>query len=484
MARTAGGVAFAALLCAARVVAQTPDRYEVRLDAEQAQLWVRACLAADAPSVRWRVHELAGAEAAHDFAREGAGALTRRGATVLTPAWRAGTCLRYRVDLATLARVGGRDAAVRHGEDWLLGAAAWLWQPRGDAARAHIRFVLPEGWSVSAPWRPLGAHAFVIGGAPPDWPATVAIGRLHQFAVGPASRRLRVAVSGAPDDASAAALHAYVAGTYDDVRRVFSHLAAASPQLTVVMLDGAQSAVPYGESQRGGVGGIVLLANAHSTREDYFGSWTLTHELTHLAHPYLGTRGRWVGEGIATYFQYVIRARAGRITPHEAWAQLHAGFGRGRADRGAGTLAEVSAELSRNHRYMRAYWSGAALALTADVRLRRRAQSASSLEAAINAYGACCLRTGQYESPRDFLVALDRAAGGDTLSALFDAYAASERFPDLTEAYAALGLDSSTGEPLAGSDAQTRALRAAIMGGELLQPSPTDASAADEFHAR
>jgi predicted metalloprotease with PDZ domain len=460
------GLAWCGLCATARAQATPPLRYEVSLDATHTQLRVHACVNDARDVVRWRAYDDAAGGALRDLTRSSGGAVQRRGTVLFAQDWQRDECLDYSVDLPALAQAGGRGAAARHEEGWLLAPAAWLWQFDGDAADARVSFTLPAGWSVAAPWRALDRTTFVFGGSPPDWPMLVALGPLRQFELNQGDSRLRVALVGAMSDAAAANLRTYVAETLGDVRAVFPRIARFAPQLTVIGIDALRDAVPYGESQRGGVGGIVLLADPRRSLEDYFGNWTLTHELTHLAHPYLGTRGRWVGEGIATYFQYVIRARAGRITPREAWAQLHAGFGRGRADRGGDTLAAVSAELSRNHRYMRAYWSGAALALTADVRLRQRASGASSLEAALNAYDACCLRTGQYRAPRAFLAALDRAVGGDVFVGLFDDYAGSTRFPDLAEAYAALGLDPATGAPRADVDERTRALRRAIVGGE------------------
>ena len=37
-----------------------------------------------------------------------------------------------------------------------------------------------------------------------------------------------------------------------------------------------------------------------------------------------------LAEGLATYYQNVLRARAGLLTPSEAWEQIDAGFARGR----------------------------------------------------------------------------------------------------------------------------------------------------------
>jgi hypothetical protein len=42
--------------------------------------------------------------------------------------------------------------------------------------------------------------------------------------------------------------------------------------------------------------------------------WTASHELSHLMFPYLGTRGKWFAEGLASYLQYQIMYANNTIT--------------------------------------------------------------------------------------------------------------------------------------------------------------------------
>ena len=51
----------------------------------------------------------------------------------------------------------------------------------------------------------------------------------------------------------------------------------------------------------------------------------------------------WLAEGLASYWQNLLRARTGLLTPQQAWQQLDAGFGRGRSVAGDQlSLAELS----------------------------------------------------------------------------------------------------------------------------------------------
>jgi len=187
--------------------------------------------------------------------------------------------------------------------------------------------------------------------------------------------------------------------------------------------------------------------------------WTAVHELSHLFHPYLGDDGRWLAEGLASYYQNVLRARGGLLEEAEAWRRLDGGFNRGRHEQSGLRLDE----LSRSHRgRMRVYWAGAAYWLEMDLALRR---AGSSLDAVLARYSDCCLQGGREVAPEDFVVQLDRIAGGDRFAALYRRYVAARSFPTLDSTYAALGLSEAEAGTLRFSgDADAARLRRAVMG--------------------
>jgi predicted metalloprotease with PDZ domain len=185
--------------------------------------------------------------------------------------------------------------------------------------------------------------------------------------------------------------------------------------------------------------------------------WTAVHELSHLFHPYLGSEGRWLAEGLASYYQNVLRARAGLLAPDDAWRRLEAGFGRGRREASGAPLRE----LSREHRgTMRVYWAGAAFWLEADLALRARR---TSLDEVLSQYARCCLRGAGEVAPEAFLADLDRIAGDDTFASLHARYADATTFPPLEDAYAALGLEPRADGLDLSADPRAVALREAIM---------------------
>jgi hypothetical protein len=82
--------------------------------------------------------------------------------------------------------------------------------------------------------------------------------------------------------------------------------------------------------------------------------WTASHELSHILLPYVSRSDRWLSEGLASYYQYILLARNGVIDERTAWQGMFDGFGRGRSGTRGGTLAEVTRQ-GWEHT-MRVYW--------------------------------------------------------------------------------------------------------------------------------
>ena len=220
----------------------------------------------------------------------------------------------------------------------------------------------------------------------------------------------------------------------------------------------SDSPVPWGQTSRGRSVAVLLYVRKGAGLEELRADWTAVHELSHLFHPYLGDDGRWLAEGLASYYQNVLRARSGLLDEAEAWRRLDAGFGRGQREDSGLRLDELS---PGRRGTMRVYWAGAAYWLEMDLTLRR---AGSSLDDVLSRYSDCCLRGTGEVAPADFVARLDGIAGGTGFLDRFREYAASREFPSLDSSYAALGLARSTDGGLQFSDRATAvALRRAIM---------------------
>jgi hypothetical protein len=198
-------------------------------------------------------------------------------------------------------------------------------------------------------------------------------------------------------------------------------------QVLVVPLPGVAAAVPWGQVTRGGGSAVHLFIGADASPADREADWTAHHEFAHLLHPWLGDRGRWLAEGLASYYQNVLRARAGAITADDAWSRLRAGFARGRAatPADAGPLAQVSRDAVRGST-MRVYWAGAAFWLETDRALRAGGDSLDRLLGSFNAAYAgreCCW------TPASYIEALHALAPAAGLPERYRRHARSRSFP-------------------------------------------------------
>jgi hypothetical protein len=196
------------------------------------------------------------------------------------------------------------------------------------------------------------------------------------------------------------------------------------------------SPVPWGQTSRDDEVSVLLYVRHDATYEQLRADWTAVHEFSHLAHPYLGERGRWLAEGLASYHQNVLRARAGLLTPEEAWQRLDAGFRRGEAAGGGPTLDAMGRQRGGT---MRVYWAGAAYWLEMDLALRR--DHGTTLQDVLDRYAQCCLDGTAHVAPEDFVAALDRAAGTELFVPRYRDYADSTEFPSLVDSYRALGIE-------------------------------------------
>lgn len=224
------------------------------------------------------------------------------------------------------------------------------------------------------------------------------------------------------------------------------------------------SPVPWGQTSRDGDVAVLLYVRRDASYEQLRADWTAVHEFSHLAHPYLGERGRWLAEGLASYHQNVLRARAGLLSPEEAWQRLDAGFRRGEAVAGGPALDAMGRQRGGT---MRVYWAGAAYWLEMDLALRR--DHGTTLGAVIDRYARCCLDGNAHVAPEDFVAALDRAADIDLFAQRYRDHARSTAFPSLLDTYRALGIERE-GAGLRFSDApEARRLREAMT-----MPAPLD----------
>jgi len=272
--------------------------------------------------------------------------------------------------------------------------------------------------------------------------------------------QLRVEVVEVADRERAAMLQRWVAETATAPLTVFGRFPLRTAQVRVKQVSSDDdSPVPWGQTLRSGGVSVLLFVRENATLDELRADWTAVHELSHLFHPYLGSSGRWMAEGLASYYQNVLRARVGLLDGDDAWRRLDGGFQRGRkATRGV-RLDELQI---RRGGTMRVYWAGAAFWLEADLALRERGDS---LDAVLAEYSRCCLGDGTEQvEPEAFAAALDKIAKRPVFAPLYRRYAVSEDFPSLDAAYRRLGIRTIDGELRFSRGDSGAKLRGAIAG--------------------
>ncbi len=348
--------------------------------------------------------------------------------------WRAGECATFVLDLAAATRLVRGRVRGAGSDALLLSPQHWLWLPDSRTDDATIAFVLPAGFGVSVPWRRLpDTHdrpTYALDAEPLDGPALTAFGPFEERQLRRPGGVLRVSVLAPTGSQLSRRMHAWIEGIADVALTANGRLPLRDAQVLVVPLAGSSAATPWGEVQRGGGSALHLYPGADASAATLRSDWTATHEISHLLHPYLGTRGRWLGEGLASYYQNVLRARAGWLSVDAAVTSLRAGFARGRreADRAGTTVVDASRNMQETHDFMHVYWSGAAYWLTVDARLRRA--HGTTLDAVLGRYSSCCLLGGDVSTPGQFVAALDRLSGTREFSTAFERAARATVFPD------------------------------------------------------
>jgi hypothetical protein len=197
--------------------------------------------------------------------------------------------------------------------------------------------------------------------------------------------------------------------------------------------------VPWARVHRGDPDTVSLYIDAMASAEKLRHNWTAYHEFSHLLIPYRGWGDMWFSEGLASYYQNLLQARAGLLDEAEMWQKLYEGFMRGQKNRRPDlTLAELSSRMRENRSYMRVYWSGVWYFLAVDVELRRRTHSTQSLDTALAQLNACCADRAM--SARGMAARLDRLTGQALFLPLFEQVAASQDIPAFDTLFAELGL--------------------------------------------
>ncbi|MBT8052350.1 MAG: hypothetical protein HKN57_04750 [Xanthomonadales bacterium] len=361
------------------------------------------------------------------------------------------SCLKWQVDLGRAAEALSHRLALSAGDSYLSNGNLWFW--RDDKRRnIQIDVELPPGAALSAPWQQLPQDpdsdgtflSFRPAATPASWTSRIAVGTFRVREIPVADSHLRLAVIGEVSEQQQQRFAQWIGETAVSVGAVYGKFPQPEAQVLVVPVGPQREVVPWAHVIRGGGPAVEFFVDEtldlSSLRED----WTATHEFSHLLLPAVSSADRWLSEGLASYYQSVLRARDGRLSEREAWQKLHGGFQRGQAATRDGVDLAAATRGGWGN-VMRVYWSGAAMMLKADTQLRMRSSGRQSLDSALANLQACCFDPGRSWSARELFAELDRLTGYHVFSNLYREHVPDENFPDVGPVYDYLGLVAETG---------------------------------------
>lgn len=256
---------------------------------------------------------------------------------------------------------------------------------------------------------------------------------------------LRIEIQQPIDEKKAEQIVQWVVSTARTVNLTYGRFPSPNPKIVVIPSKSrwweSDSAVQFGQVTRRDGGTIELFVNADRPIEEFYGDWTATHEFSHLMLPLLQRRYRWISEGFATYYQNVLMSRGGRYTPESAWQRLRDGFARGRQSRPELSPNDAATRGIREAR-MKVYWSGAAIALLADVELRKRSGGEQSLDTVLGQLQDCCLPATRSWSGPALFRKLDSFLDSPVFMPLYRQHANAAGFPDIESTLRELGVST------------------------------------------
>jgi hypothetical protein len=406
----------------------------------------------------WLRLDQAAAPFAHDVAyasTKGWIPVERRGSAWAIPCSH-GCQVRYGYSLDEAARtLADPETALASGGVVVAPPATWLLRPDADAGRFRLRVAIgpPQRFATAMRGSPGGPGTFEAAASELEDSSFAVFGTFGLDRLENGTMRTSIAIAphglGLSDADVLQWIKRAVDGLLAYYRRPFVD------RVLVIVLAGAPGSPTRGETM-GDAGPAVLvraasgLTAAH-TRDD----WVVTHELIHVSLPALGHEHAWLSEGIATYVEPIVRARAGLVPVETFWRDLVEGLPQG-------LPGPQDAGLEGTADWGRVYWGGALFCLAADVAIRERTANTRSLDDALRGIVASGADVETHWTVGQFLEAADRATGTNVLADLYREMALAPGTVDLPRMWQRLGVGVQEGRVRLDDQAPLAAIRRAI----------------------
>jgi hypothetical protein len=376
----------------------------------------------------------------------------------------------YRMSLDDVSsETASIDVAYRSGRAWVVAVSTWILRPErlDEGAIIDIHVETPPEAGFSTGLARSGDHWFVD--ASEIRFATYSVfGRYRSdrfqlpgpFALEPgaAKKTADIEVVTLPGELAVPA-DVRLEWVRDAARAVsdFWHGFPVEHALLMLLPTPGTRTVAHGKVVAAGGAGVAIHLGAEAQRGDLYRDWILVHELFHLGFPSFWGEGKWLDEGLATYYEPIIRARAHWYTPATMWAEFARDM-----DQGLDAVERLGLERAQSFRDI--YWGGCIIALLADVETRRRTDGRLGLEDGLRAVLRAGGNATQLWSLERALSVIDQGLGEPTMKRLSAAHLWDGTPVDLPGLFTSLGV-TANGHPDAELDdaAQLSAVRRAIV---------------------
>jgi hypothetical protein len=369
-----------------------------------------------------------------------------------------GRALDYEVDLKQLA-AGGHDfdRAAQVGASFVGTMSSVLLVPEPLTTEipvtVHVEAAPPVVVSVGLRRGPaadtyqLMAHEIVVA-------TYFAFGKLEKKTLDLGGAKLELTRLDGALDQSFDDIGRWVEKSATAVRDFYGAFPVARASVTIIPIP-SRDAVVFGKVLPESEPGVALLLGEHAPRQALYSDWILVHELFHLGFPSFFREGKWLDEGLATYYEPIIRVRAGLYSELELWDELESQMPEG--------LPAFRDGLEQAANFRGIYWGGAIACLLADVEARRRSPS-RGLEVGLRALREAGGTASEVWSLEDAIGVIDNALGAPTLAPIAESHARRGSAFDLAGLFSELGVNRDPSGAVQLSDsAPLSAVRRAIV---------------------
>jgi hypothetical protein len=371
--------------------------------------------------------------------------------------------LHYRLDLEALAeREKAMDVALRQGRTLIAPGSTWLLRPEPsyDDLPVRVNVEVPPGESFTTGIRHSKDHYSLL--AHEISVSTYGVfGKFVSKRVqlpGRPKAGLEIVLADGRVDSTEATLFQWVEDSAREVGKFWKGFPV--PQTLVILLPvpGRQGVV-FGKVLPESAPGVIVMVGENSQRDRLYGDWVLVHELFHLGVPSFNREGKWFDEGLATYYEPLIRARAGWRSEEDVWREFA-------NDMRQGLRAMNRTGLENPADYPDIYWGGAVFCLLADLELRKRSNGKQGLEDGLLGVLAAGGNASEVWPLQKTLSLADKTVGGNAIGSLARSHAKQGKPIDFEGVLRELGvLRKEDGGVTLSNDAPLAAIRKALIFG-------------------